>query len=150
MVVLQLDRVSLSLAGHPILREVSWQLGERDRVGFVGPNGAGKSSLLKLLVGELTPDRGQFTRPRRVSIGYLPQQVELGLARRGGTHFALPGGRRDNIVLSEPPCRNSWRNQSNESPEKVFNFFCFILVQDWTLYYYRGTVRVILLKKGVL
>jgi ATP-binding cassette subfamily F protein 3 len=77
MLVLQLDRVSLSLAGHTILRDVSWQLGERDRVGFVGPNGAGKSSLLSLLVGELSADSGQLTRPRNVSIGHLPQQVSL-------------------------------------------------------------------------
>ena len=77
MVILQLDRVSLSLAGHPVLREISWQLGDRDRVGLVGPNGSGKSSLLKLLVGEHAADGGTVIKPRHLSIGYLPQQVEF-------------------------------------------------------------------------
>jgi ATP-binding cassette subfamily F protein 3 len=77
MPVLQLDRVSLSLAGRPVLRDISWQLGERDRVGLVGPNGSGKSTLLKLLVGEHDADSGALTRPRGTSLGYLPQQVEF-------------------------------------------------------------------------
>ncbi len=58
MIVTQLDRVDLSVAGHPLFRDVSWSIGEGDRVGLVGPNGSGKSSLLKLLRGEIEADRG--------------------------------------------------------------------------------------------
>jgi len=77
VVVLHLDRVSLSLAGRALFQDVSWQLGARDRVGLVGPNGSGKSSLLGLIVGEHVPDAGSVARPRGVTVGYLTQQVVL-------------------------------------------------------------------------
>jgi ATP-binding cassette subfamily F protein 3 len=53
-----------------------WQIQPRRRYGLVGPNGAGKTTLLRILVGELPPDGGSVLRPRGVTIGYLPQDVE--------------------------------------------------------------------------
>ena len=81
MIALQLDRVSLSVAGHPLLRDASWSIGEGDRVGLVGPNGSGKSSLLRLLEGQLEPDSGTLTRARRIRIARLHQDVALAPGR---------------------------------------------------------------------
>ncbi|MFN8598231.1 MAG: ABC-F family ATP-binding cassette domain-containing protein [Anaerolineae bacterium] len=47
-----------------------------ERVGLVGPNGAGKSVLLKIVLGEITPDRGEVIVGPSVSIGYYAQQHE--------------------------------------------------------------------------
>ncbi|KAI5831119.1 P-loop containing nucleoside triphosphate hydrolase protein, partial [Schizophyllum commune Tattone D] len=44
-----------------------------DRIGLVGKNGEGKSTLVKLLVGELQPTRGEVTRHPRLALGYYSQ-----------------------------------------------------------------------------
>ncbi|HEX3051789.1 MAG TPA: ABC-F family ATP-binding cassette domain-containing protein [Aggregatilineaceae bacterium] len=77
MHIIQLDHLTINHAGHEIFRDLTWAIGDRDRVGLVGPNGAGKSSLLKAIMGEVIPDSGSIVRMRGVSIGYLPQEVRL-------------------------------------------------------------------------
>ncbi len=47
-----------------------------ERVGLVGPNGAGKSVLLKIVLGEIEPDRGEVIVGPSVAIGYYAQQHE--------------------------------------------------------------------------
>ena len=61
-----------------ILGDVSLELNRRDRVGLIGPNGAGKTTLLKILLGELTADRGEVIREGTVTLGYLPQSGWVG------------------------------------------------------------------------
>lgn len=53
--------LSLSLAGQPILRDISFTVAEGQTLGVVGPNGSGKSSLLRLLFRALRPDSGQVS-----------------------------------------------------------------------------------------
>jgi ATP-binding cassette subfamily F protein 3 len=77
MHIIQLDRIAINHAGREIFHDLSWSIGDHDRVGLVGPNGAGKSSLLKAIVGEIQPDAGTIVRMRGVSVGYLPQAVNL-------------------------------------------------------------------------
>ena len=45
------------------------------RVGLVGANGSGKTTLLRMIVGEEEPDKGQVQVDRKVTIGYLPQEI---------------------------------------------------------------------------
>jgi ATP-binding cassette subfamily F protein 3 len=77
MILLNLDSAGLDLAGHKVFGGVSWAIDEGERIGLVGPNGSGKSSLLKLLGGDLPPDSGTLTKPRRVRVGRLAQDVIL-------------------------------------------------------------------------
>lgn len=77
MYVIQLDHITVNYAGREIFRDLSWAIGERDRIGLVGPNGSGKSSLLKVITGAVEPDTGTITRPRDLHLGYLPQDVTL-------------------------------------------------------------------------
>jgi ATP-binding cassette subfamily F protein 3 len=60
-----------------IFRDLSWTIGDHDRIGLVGPNGAGKSSLFKAIVGEIQLDGGTVMCARGVRAGYLPQDVAL-------------------------------------------------------------------------
>jgi ATP-binding cassette subfamily F protein 3 len=73
--VIQLEEVSKGYGGQTLFRDVSWRIGERERIGLVGPNGAGKTTLCRILAGIEEPDRGRVTRPRGTSTGYLPQEV---------------------------------------------------------------------------
>ena len=69
------EHVDLTLGGRRLLDSVTWRLGPGERVGVVGVNGAGKSSLLRLLVGALTPDSGVVKVGQTVQAGYLSQEV---------------------------------------------------------------------------
>jgi ATP-binding cassette subfamily F protein uup len=65
--------LTLALGGRTLLRDVTWRLGPGQRVALVGPNGAGKTSLLRVLMGELTPDQGTVTRGHTVQLAELSQ-----------------------------------------------------------------------------
>jgi ATP-binding cassette subfamily F protein 3 len=81
MHIINIDRITVNLAGHEVFRDLTWAIGDRDRVGLVGPNGAGKSTLLKALSGHIQPESGGVVRMRGVQVGYLPQDVYLPLGR---------------------------------------------------------------------
>jgi ATPase subunit of ABC transporter with duplicated ATPase domains len=56
--------------------DASFQLNPGEKVGLVGPNGAGKTTLFRMVVGEESPDEGDVTVPKRLTIGYFRQDVE--------------------------------------------------------------------------
>src|SRR5579871_5773850 len=56
--------------------DASFQLNPGEKVGLVGPNGSGKTTLFRMVVGEETPDEGDVSVPRRLTIGYFRQDVE--------------------------------------------------------------------------
>ena len=57
--MIEIENLSLSLGGAPILRDVTLTIPKGGIAAIIGPNGAGKSTLLHCLAGLLTPDRGQ-------------------------------------------------------------------------------------------
>ena len=61
---------------HRILDDVTFVLREDSRVVLTGPNGIGKSTLLRVLAGVDSADRGQVITPSSVRIGYLDQEQE--------------------------------------------------------------------------
>ncbi len=77
--VIEVDDVSFSYGEAPVLEHVSLRVMAGDFMGVVGPNAGGKSTLLKLILGLLTPQSGRIRvlgrRPRSASrrIGYVPQ-----------------------------------------------------------------------------
>ena len=75
MSLLSLQKVSLIIAGHQLLKQVDWQIQPRDKIALVGRNGAGKSSLLKLLQGKLAPESGQVLLTNGLRIAELLQEV---------------------------------------------------------------------------
>ena len=77
MHILRVNGVTVNFAGRELYRDLSWVIGDHDRVGLVGPNGAGKSTLFKLLLGDIEPDQGHITRHKGIRVGYLPQDIEL-------------------------------------------------------------------------
>jgi ATP-binding cassette, subfamily F, member 3 len=83
--VIQLQQLHKQFADRVLLDHVTWQVGDRDRVGLCGPNGAGKTTLLRMLAALDEPDEGQVVRPAALTIGYLPQD---GLSHHGTTVFA--------------------------------------------------------------
>jgi ATPase subunit of ABC transporter with duplicated ATPase domains len=56
--------------------DASFQLNPGEKVGLVGPNGAGKTTLFRMIVGEESPDEGDVSVPKKLTIGYFRQDVE--------------------------------------------------------------------------
>lgn len=73
MIVLNVERLSLSFGIQPILHNVTFSLNEGDRLGIIGTNGCGKSTLFRLILGEYTPDQGNIHIAKDKTIGILRQ-----------------------------------------------------------------------------
>ena len=81
--IIEMNGVSKSFDGRVIIRDFSYNLLRRDRIGIVGHNGAGKSTLLHLIAGELAPDSGSVDMGVTVKIGHFSQEGrELDLSQR--------------------------------------------------------------------
>ncbi|MQA31870.1 MAG: ATP-binding cassette domain-containing protein [Luteitalea sp.] len=71
--MIQLSELTKSFGDRVLLDRVTWQIGDRERVGLCGPNGAGKTTLLKMMAGLDEPDAGTILKPAALTVGYLPQ-----------------------------------------------------------------------------
>ena len=77
MVLAVLHKVARSFAGEEVFSDISMQIKSGEKIALVGRNGIGKTTLFRILLGDLSPDRGEVTRSRGLRIGYLPQEVDL-------------------------------------------------------------------------
>jgi ATP-binding cassette subfamily F protein 3 len=58
-----------------LLDGLDWTIGPGDRCALVGPNGTGKTTLLRIALGELSPETGSRILARGTRLGYLPQEA---------------------------------------------------------------------------
>src|SRR5215216_7355339 len=56
--------------------DASFQLNPGEKVGLVGPNGSGKTTIFRMITGEESPDEGDVSVPKKMSIGYFRQDVD--------------------------------------------------------------------------
>ncbi|WP_299628491.1 metal ABC transporter ATP-binding protein [uncultured Tateyamaria sp.] len=77
MSLITAEKLTLSQGGKTVLRNVDFCIDRGEIVTLVGPNGSGKSTLVKGLIGALTPTSGSVIRARGISIGYVPQTLQL-------------------------------------------------------------------------
>lgn len=75
--ILAVREVSLTRGATRVLERVSLSVAPAEIVTVIGPNGAGKSSLLKLVVGSLTPDSGAVALAPGTRVGYVPQRLAV-------------------------------------------------------------------------
>ena len=74
--MISFTRVSKQYGRQVLFVDASFQLNPGEKVGLVGPNGAGKTTLFRMIVGEESPDEGEVSVPKRLTIGYFRQDVE--------------------------------------------------------------------------
>ena len=82
--LLSLDDIALALGHLPLFENASLRVEAGERICLIGRNGAGKSSLLKVVSGEIAPDRGSIWRAPGLRVSRLEQEVP---APGGGTAF---------------------------------------------------------------
>lgn len=77
---IEMNHVSKSFSVHGqekcLIRDFSYILLPKDRLGIIGPNGCGKSTLLKMITGKIQPDSGEIIIGQTVKIGYFAQETE--------------------------------------------------------------------------
>jgi ATP-binding cassette subfamily F protein 3 len=73
--VIQLRDLGYSIGERRLLAGVDWVLSPGDRCALVGSNGTGKTTLLRLMLGELSPESGTRALARGTRMGYLPQEA---------------------------------------------------------------------------
>jgi len=73
VILLTAQNISKTYMERRVLDNVSFFLGEGDKVGVIGVNGTGKSTLLRILAGAEEPDCGQMIRTNGIRVSYLPQ-----------------------------------------------------------------------------
>src|SRR5262245_35325756 len=74
--MIALTRISKQYGKQMLFVDASFQLNPGEKVGLVGPNGAGKTTIFRMIVGEESPDEGEVSVPKKLSIGYFRQDVE--------------------------------------------------------------------------
>ncbi len=74
--VIEVEHLGYSIDGKPIVQDLNTLILRGDKVGILGPNGCGKTTLLKLLLGQLKPERGKVKLGTRLQIAYFDQHRE--------------------------------------------------------------------------
>ena len=77
MSLISIEKLTLDFGGRIILKDASFNLNEGEKVGLVGSNGEGKSTLIDLIIGKKTPDKGTINRAKNITLGYLDQYTTL-------------------------------------------------------------------------
>ena len=75
--MLNLTNITVSFGGRDLYKNISFQINPKDKIGVVGKNGAGKSTMLKLIIGEQKPTLGSINRTNSLTVGYLPQELNV-------------------------------------------------------------------------
>ena len=83
MAIIEIKSLDFAYNGEVVLEDVNLSVRQKDFVAIIGPNGGGKTTLLKLILGLLTPAKGTVRvdgkSPQEASpcIGYVPQDVHM-------------------------------------------------------------------------
>ncbi|MCF0181150.1 MAG: ABC-F family ATP-binding cassette domain-containing protein [Muribaculaceae bacterium] len=75
--MISIQGLHVEFGSQVLLKDINYVINKRDRIALVGKNGAGKSTMLKIIAGLQSPSSGVVARPVDITIGYLPQQMEL-------------------------------------------------------------------------
>ena len=79
--MLNIHKASIFFQGEPLFSDITFRLGNGNRVGLIGKNGAGKSTLLKVISGEIEASSGQIAKEKDVNIGFLKQDIDFEFGR---------------------------------------------------------------------
>lgn len=75
MACLNIQNLTLSFGDNTLFENISFEMGDKDKVGLVGYNGVGKTSLFKVLTGEYSPTSGGAFIGKNIKLGYMEQHT---------------------------------------------------------------------------
>ena len=87
--MISIEGLTVEFGGFTLLDKITYVINKKDRIALVGKNGAGKSTMLKIIAGLQQPSAGSVNMPKDITIGYLPQQMQLSDSRTVTEEAAL-------------------------------------------------------------
>ncbi len=118
--LIEIQNISAGYGNKTVLRNVTVDLYEHDFLGIIGPNGGGKTTLLKVILGLLSPIAGHlhfYQEGKQVSslkMGYLPQMNQIDKKFPISVREVIASG-----LVSEKPRFRSYRPEQNKRIDEV-------------------------------
>lgn len=118
--LIEIDEITAAYGNKAVLRNVSLTVYENDFLGIIGPNGGGKTTLLKVILGLLSPVSGaiRFYKEETVvsslKIGYLPQLNNIDKKFPISVREVIASG-----LAAEKPLFRSFNAKQHERVEEV-------------------------------
>ncbi|MBI3587196.1 MAG: ABC-F family ATP-binding cassette domain-containing protein [Ignavibacteriales bacterium] len=112
--MLSLEHITLQFGGRALFNDLSSLISPHDRIGLVGSNGQGKSTLLKIIVGDATPDSGKVAKAHYVTAGYLPQD---GVIASGKTLYKEVETAFEDVVSVQQELEEAQSNLNSLDPQ---------------------------------
>ncbi|MCI9607941.1 MAG: ABC-F family ATP-binding cassette domain-containing protein [Muribaculaceae bacterium] len=75
--MVSIQNLSVEFSAKVLFDNINYVINKRDKIALVGKNGAGKSTMLKIIAGLQLPTGGCVAMPQDITVGYLPQQMEI-------------------------------------------------------------------------
>lgn len=101
--MISLSGICHSFVGKELFRSLEWSIKKGRKYGLVGPNGSGKTTLLEIVMGLMEPEKGQASVPSALTVGYLPQIMDLETGDLTVLSAARAGDRGEGEDGSEKP-----------------------------------------------
>ncbi len=71
--VFEAEHLGYDIDGRTLIQDFTFQVLRGDKIALIGPNGCGKTTLIKLLLGDLTPQRGTLRCGTKLDVAYFDQ-----------------------------------------------------------------------------
>ena len=75
MPVLSVHNLKMTYIERNLFTDVSFNIEERDKVGFIGANGVGKTTIFRIIDGEVSPTGGSVSVSKDTRVGYMQQHA---------------------------------------------------------------------------
>ena len=105
---LSINNVSMRFGAHVLFEDVNTTFISGRRYAITGPNGAGKSTLMKILTGEIDPEKGSVTRPKKMGVlrqdqfAFDSYRVMDTVIMGNRPTMGSPAGARDSLSQGSP------------------------------------------------
>jgi ATP-binding cassette subfamily F protein uup len=100
--VIEAKNISFSFeANKPIIKDFSLKVNRGDKLGIIGPNGCGKTTLIKLLLGQLSPNSGEVVYGTNLEVVYFDQLRNKLDESKTIWENVCPHG--DTLIINEKP-----------------------------------------------
>ena len=77
MTLIAANNLTVAYGSRTVLHNVTLSVEPEEIVTIVGPNGSGKTSLLRAIIGAITPETGEIKRRKGLRVGYVPQKLHI-------------------------------------------------------------------------